>query len=311
MRISLLLIAAVGSARAAWLKCARSIEKGYFYNDELDKFGDVWLGIWSLIQSSAAPACVTYIWTGSPVRSQFKCGTATAITSMLDEPQFVIDASISASKSSESAALASSESASRASVSASLASEASEASLSKSTATLSDGTTVTTTAEPLSSGTSTSTNNTVNTGVIVGAAVGGGLGLLLLLLLIICCCRRRRKSKKTSYNLSYKKNNNEKTTIYDSRREKRSAERRQHGRQASRARSQRPSLEEDHRDDETYQHGFIGGLSGQSPSAPRQAHVTGDDRPVYAPQYHFHVVDGGRNSRQSSIVETTRNYRDS
>ncbi|KAK6062654.1 hypothetical protein SCUP234_00366 [Seiridium cupressi] len=267
-------------------------------------------------QGSTAPACVTYIWTGSPVRSQFKCGTSTAITSMLDEPQFVIDASISASKSSESAASASSASASRASVSASLASEASKsADASKgsiTTATLSDGSTVTSTADPLSATQSTgttTTNNTNNTGAIVGGAVGGVAGLLLLLLLLFCCCRRRRKSTKNNYKLSYNSKNNEKTTVYNSRREQRNAERARHDRKASRGRSQRSKSGHDEDDDEPYPLGFVDGFSGQQPSAPREAHVSRDDRPVYAPQYHFHVTDGGRNSRESSIVETTRQYR--
>ncbi|KAK9418442.1 hypothetical protein SUNI508_08169 [Seiridium unicorne] len=266
-------------------------------------------------QGSTAPACVTYIWTGSPVRSQFKCGTSTAITSMLDEPQFVIDASISASKSSESAASASSASASRASVSASLASEASKSADgsrgSVTTATLSDGSTVTSTADPLSAtqSTGTTTNNTNNTGAIVGGAVGGVAGLLLLLLLLFCCCRRRRKSTKNNYKLSYNSKNNEKTTVYNSRREQRNAERARHDRKASRGRSQRSKSGHDEDDDEPYPLGFVDGFGGQQPSAPREAHVSRDDRPVYAPQYHFHVTDGGRNSRESSIVETTRQYR--
>ncbi|ETS82817.1 hypothetical protein PFICI_04693 [Pestalotiopsis fici W106-1] len=253
---------------------------------------------------ATASECVTYMWTGSPVRSQFKCGTATAITTLLDEPQFVIDASISASKASESASKAS----------ASAASEsASRATLS--TSTLSDGTVVVTTANPLTSApvVSTTSNNTTNVGAIVGGAVGGLVFLILLLLL--CCCRRRRKSKKNNYNVSYKRSNNEKTTVYNNqRRDKRRGERsrsersRQHDRKASRGRSHKSRPKEVVSDDESYKLGFVDGFSGQNPAAPRQAHVVDDDRTVYAPQYHFHVAGGARPGRESSIVETTEQY---
>lgn len=259
--------------------------------------------------------CMTYMWTGSPVRSQFKCGTATAVITLLDEPQFVIDASISASKASESASKAS----------ASAASEsASRASLS--TSTMSDGTVVVTTANPLTSApvVSTTSNNTTNVGAIVGGAVGGLAFLILLLLL--CCCRRRRKSKKNNYNVSYNKrsNNNEKTTVYNhnhgGRRDKRRGERtrsersRQHDRKASRGRSHKSRPKEVVSDDESYKLGFVDGFSGHgqnqnhNPAAPRQAHVVDDERTVYAPQYHFHVSGGARPGRESSIVETTEQY---
>ncbi|KAF3026633.1 hypothetical protein E8E14_014471 [Neopestalotiopsis sp. 37M] len=255
--------------------------------------------------------CMTYMWTGSPVRSQFKCGTATAVITLLDEPQFVIDASISASKASESASKAS----------ASAASEsASRASLS--TSTMSDGTIVVTTANPLTSApvVSTTSNNTTNVGAIVGGTVGGLAFLILLLLL--CCCRRRRKSKKNNYNVSYKRNNNEKTTVYNhnhGRRDKRRGERtrsersRQHDRKASRGRSHKSRPKEVVSDDESYKLGFVDGFSGHqnqnhNPAAPRQAHVVDDERTVYAPQYHFHVSGGARPGRESSIVETTEQY---
>lgn len=47
-------------------------------------------------------ACATYLWTGYPVRSMYRCATLSTIFSMLDEPQFVVDASVS----SEAAATA-------------------------------------------------------------------------------------------------------------------------------------------------------------------------------------------------------------
>ena len=51
--------------------------------------------------SSQKPACVTYLWTDTPRRSMFRCGAVPAITSMLDAPQYVLDASsLSASRAS-------------------------------------------------------------------------------------------------------------------------------------------------------------------------------------------------------------------
>ncbi|KAI1849378.1 hypothetical protein JX266_004873 [Neoarthrinium moseri] len=238
-------------------------------------------------QSSQNPACVTYIWTGLPVRSMFRCGTSTAVTSILDEPQFVIDASISASRSSESAASASSESAARES---SLASEAS-----KSLGASGTGAGATATSDPLkTSPTTSSTTNTTNVGAIVGAVVGSLLGLLLLLLLLYCCCcRRRNKTKKNTYNLSWKKKNNEKTTVYGSRREERSEERKKHGRKGSGEKRQKPRR----RDDEAYAPAEREYYSKPYPDPPSAAHLHGGGTTVYAPQYHFHL--GGNSDVES------------
>ncbi|KUI71649.1 hypothetical protein VM1G_06659 [Cytospora mali] len=43
-------------------------------------------------EDEALPDCGTFIWTGSPTRYMFKCFTETTTISMLDEPQFVVDA---------------------------------------------------------------------------------------------------------------------------------------------------------------------------------------------------------------------------
>lgn len=62
-------------------------------------------------QNSEEPECGTMLWTGSPARSMFKCFATATLISMLDQPQFVIDASrSSASASSSSAAAAASRS---------------------------------------------------------------------------------------------------------------------------------------------------------------------------------------------------------
>lgn len=67
-------------------------------------------------QNADEPECGTFVWTGTPARSMFKCFATATLISMLDEPQFVIDASrSSASASSSSAAAASRSSAEAAS----------------------------------------------------------------------------------------------------------------------------------------------------------------------------------------------------
>ncbi|XXH00103.1 hypothetical protein Hte_006445 [Hypoxylon texense] len=45
--------------------------------------------------STAYGACATYLWTGDPPRSMFRCASSSAVITMLDEPQFVVDASLS------------------------------------------------------------------------------------------------------------------------------------------------------------------------------------------------------------------------
>ncbi|PSR81262.1 hypothetical protein BD289DRAFT_454916 [Coniella lustricola] len=79
---------------------------------------------------STAPACGTFLWTGSPTRVMYKCFATSTILSMLDEPQYVVAAassSAAAASSSSAAAVASASSAAAAS-SASASSAASRAS---------------------------------------------------------------------------------------------------------------------------------------------------------------------------------------
>ncbi|KAL7625273.1 hypothetical protein AAE478_004489 [Parahypoxylon ruwenzoriense] len=49
------------------------------------------------------PACGTYLWAGEPVRSMFLCFSTETVISMQDEPQFVIDASLSSAAAAASA----------------------------------------------------------------------------------------------------------------------------------------------------------------------------------------------------------------
>ncbi|KAJ2989190.1 hypothetical protein NUW58_g3600 [Xylaria curta] len=45
-------------------------------------------------QQETEPACGTYLWTGSPQRFMYKCFERASIISVLDVPQFVVDACI-------------------------------------------------------------------------------------------------------------------------------------------------------------------------------------------------------------------------
>ncbi|KAB5531350.1 hypothetical protein GE09DRAFT_383391 [Coniochaeta sp. 2T2.1] len=53
-------------------------------------------------QTSGFGACGTYLWTGTPARSMYRCFPTPTIISMNDEPQEVIDASVSTTSTSTS-----------------------------------------------------------------------------------------------------------------------------------------------------------------------------------------------------------------
>lgn len=96
-------------------------------------------------QSSSFGSCGTFLWTGSPTRSMYRCFPTETTISMIDEPQEVLDASTTSSSTSRS-----------------------------SSATSSGNSTPTDADDEPSSG----SNN--NTGAIVGGVVGGvaALGLI-------------------------------------------------------------------------------------------------------------------------------------
>ncbi|KAK8029637.1 hypothetical protein PG993_010928 [Apiospora rasikravindrae] len=48
------------------------------------------------------PACGTYLWTGTPARSMYRCFPASSVVTMLDEPQFMLDSQTSPSTSTSS-----------------------------------------------------------------------------------------------------------------------------------------------------------------------------------------------------------------
>ncbi|KAI1111911.1 hypothetical protein F5Y14DRAFT_286586 [Nemania sp. NC0429] len=141
--------------------------------------------------SATEPACGTYIWTGSPERYMYKCFESASIVSILDVPQFVVDASrfsethttpkptTTSSKPSNPSEAAGSDSASPADNT-----EGGKPDGSKSDPAVTG---------PTSGSTPTdSTSSSNNTPVIVGSVIGGIAGLLLLLLLLFLLHRKMK-----------------------------------------------------------------------------------------------------------------------
>ncbi|KAJ4417061.1 hypothetical protein N0V82_006415 [Gnomoniopsis sp. IMI 355080] len=117
---------------------------------------------------SAAPACGTFQWTGTPTRSMYRCFATPTIIAMIDEPQAVLDASISsASAASSSSAVAA---ASRSSASAASASSASAAAASAASGLGGSSVTITTTA----------TDGSSTTFTAVAGATGSASGVTFL-----------------------------------------------------------------------------------------------------------------------------------
>ncbi|RYP46854.1 hypothetical protein DL768_006993 [Monosporascus sp. mg162] len=165
-------------------------------------------------QDSEQPACGTYLWTGSPSRSMYRCFEQSTIISMLDIPQFAVDASRS-SESERLRSLTASRSSSESSIPATTTSDSPPASPSDNN----DGTE--TTGDVLDGDDGGDTNNTTNettnettnnTPAIVGGVVGGMVGLITTCLLLYYLYYLKRKSKSSS-----------KTTKWSSREERRNA----------------------------------------------------------------------------------------
>lgn len=112
-----------------------------------------------------APACGTFQWTGTPTRSMYRCFATPTVIAMIDEPQFVLDASISSASvaSSSSAAAAASRS------SASAESAAASASIAASRASEIGGSSVTIT--------TTATDGSSTTFTAVAGATGSASGV--------------------------------------------------------------------------------------------------------------------------------------
>ncbi|KAI0599208.1 hypothetical protein F4775DRAFT_131210 [Biscogniauxia sp. FL1348] len=137
---------------------------------------------------SDVPACGTYLWTSSPERSMYKCFETASVITILDVPQFVIDASL-ASKSRA---------------------------MTQTSTTSSDSSSSSTSTDPAAAATTTTaiegnpsnSSTTTNIGAIVGGVIGGVAALALIIgcIAFLLCRRRRRKSKsKTKSTVSKEK----------------------------------------------------------------------------------------------------------
>ncbi|KAJ8119700.1 hypothetical protein ONZ43_g3407 [Nemania bipapillata] len=147
-------------------------------------------------QSAAEPACGTWIWTGSPERFMYQCFETASIVSILDVPQFVVDASLfSKTHTTPTPTTASSKATNTDS-----ASPGSTGGSNTGGSGASGGSSGSGAADPDSSSTTgapsqNSNNTSSNTPVIVGSVIGGIAGLLFLLLLLLFCLRRKTKGK--------------------------------------------------------------------------------------------------------------------
>ncbi|KAI0108567.1 hypothetical protein GGR51DRAFT_119734 [Nemania sp. FL0031] len=148
-------------------------------------------------QQANQPACGTYIWTGAPERFMYKCFETASIVSILDVPQFVVDASLfSKTHTTPTPTPVSSKTAS----SGSAASSSGGTGGSNTGGSNGGGSGADGAADPNSSSTPGSSsqgsdNTSSNTPVIVGSVIGGIAGLLFLLLLLLFCLRRKTKGK--------------------------------------------------------------------------------------------------------------------
>ncbi|GAP90765.1 putative carcinoembryonic antigen-related cell adhesion molecule 3 [Rosellinia necatrix] len=145
-------------------------------------------------QQEDEPACGTYLWTGAPARSMYRCFETASIVTILDVPQFVVDASLfSKTHTTPKPTTTTSPKTATGTDSASQPDKTGGGdNPSSETANPTINPTTNPTTNP-TAGSSTS-NTTNNTPAIVGGAVGGIAGLLLLLILLLCL-RRKAKGK--------------------------------------------------------------------------------------------------------------------
>ncbi|KAI3339737.1 hypothetical protein F4824DRAFT_454597 [Ustulina deusta] len=155
-------------------------------------------------QQEAEPACGTYLWTNSPQRSMYKCFETASILTILDVPQFVLDASLfSKTHTTSTPTITGSSSAADGSASPSDSAGVSNSGSNGGNSGPSGGNS----GSSGSSGDSGSGHSTDNTPIIVGSVIGGVAGLLFLLLLLLCLMKRKAKGK---LGLSYTRNKNNK-----------------------------------------------------------------------------------------------------
>ncbi|KAI0491018.1 hypothetical protein F4859DRAFT_31360 [Xylaria cf. heliscus] len=152
-------------------------------------------------QQETEPACGTYIWTGSPERFMYKCFERASIVSILDVPQFVVDASLfSKTHTTPTPTITPSKTATNSgSDSASPTDKTGGSNPGSGGADPASGSSTGTPASGSNgsdgSNGSNGSSSSNNTPVIVGSVIGGVAGLLFLLLLLLCCLRRKTKGK--------------------------------------------------------------------------------------------------------------------
>lgn len=181
-------------------------------------------------QGTDLPACGTLVWGGATPRSMFKCFSSATFISMIDQPQYIVDSSISAASASSvsvasAAAAASSSSAEAAAEAASRGGH--EPSTVIATTTAADGSTSTyasviegdshtsaTAGAGAGNGGDTGGSST-NTGAVAGGVIGG-IALLLLIIAFLVWYVMRKKNKKFTLSLcGGKKNTNKEKHVHN------------------------------------------------------------------------------------------------
>ncbi|KAG8163214.1 hypothetical protein KVR01_006511 [Diaporthe batatas] len=255
-------------------------------------------------QNADEPECGTYVWTGTPARSMFKCFATATLISMLDEPQFVIDASRSSASASSSSAAA----ASRSSAEAASRSRDGPSTV-VATTTAADGSTSTVTSviggqAGASAGAGAGSGNgngnggggggngggSSNGGAIAGGVVGGVAFLALLAFLLwylmrksnkfslsICGGNRKTRKEKNVDGRTYNKNNVKNNVKSDNRA------------YDERSYSNRNSYDNRAYDNaRSYDNHAYSGQAG----APNQNPNSGATQGPTNQQFHFHMDDG-------------------
>ncbi|KAF3063901.1 hypothetical protein GL218_02562 [Daldinia childiae] len=117
-------------------------------------------------------SCATYLWANDPMRSMYRCSNISTAIDMLDVPQFVVDASLSASA----------------------------AQTPTSVDPLSSG------IYPGSEQPSSNTSN-ISVGAIMGCVIGSVLGLSVIGYMLLCCRAYRKKAKADHNNVQNRLDN--------------------------------------------------------------------------------------------------------
>ncbi|KAI1075893.1 hypothetical protein F5B20DRAFT_369354 [Whalleya microplaca] len=128
-------------------------------------------------QETGHPACGTYIWTGYPTRSMYRCFPTASVVSVFDEPQFVVDASLSSSLQAHSH---------------------SQTETGAGGSSTSDVVTQAPGSDNTDGYDDVTWRNYGRTGAIVGGVIGGAVAIALTVSVVALLRRRKAKSKRKS-----------------------------------------------------------------------------------------------------------------